>query len=100
MNAEAEAFRILVSHNPDYLIMNTKLFDLGLAGHTHAGQITLFGLWTPFLPMEHRDVMWKGRKRVEGADIIISGGLGTVGLPLRFYAPPEITVIELKAENS
>jgi hypothetical protein len=92
-----DAFAVFVSHNPDYLIEHPETFDLGIAGHTHGGQITVFGLWAPFLPMEHGDVQWKGRQDNGGGTRIVSRGLGTIGLPLRFFAPPEITLITLEA---
>lgn len=89
-------FRILVSHNPDYLRMHSDIFDLGLAGHTHGGQITVFGLWAPVLPTEYE---WtRGRSQIDQATIVISRGIGVIGLPMRFFAPPEITVIELQQE--
>ncbi len=93
-----DAFAIFVSHNPDYLIERPETYDLGIAGHTHGGQITLFGLWAPFLPMEHRNVQWKGRQDFDGRTRVVSRGLGTIGLPLRFFAPPEITLITLDSE--
>ncbi|GAE89682.1 metallophosphoesterase [Acetivibrio straminisolvens] len=44
-------FVILLSHDPDYAenIRNYKI-DIVLSGHTHGGQITLFGLWAPYIP--------------------------------------------------
>lgn len=96
--AQPGVFRILLSHNPDYLIENSELYDLGLAGHTHGGQITLFGLWAPFLPVEHKE-HWKGMERIDGKPVIISNGVGVVGLPLRFVAPPEVTIIELRSKE-
>ena len=47
-------FCILISHNPDFIeqIKNNKI-DLTLSGHTHGGQLTLFGLWAPILPSKY-----------------------------------------------
>jgi len=91
-----DRFRILVSHNPDYLIDTCKKFDLGLAGHTHGGQITFFGLWAPILPIENKNI-WKGIHKSENKDLLITNGIGVIGLPLRFFAIPEISIITLKA---
>lgn len=95
-----DAFTVFVSHNPDYLIEHPEVYDVGIAGHTHGGQITLFGLWAPFLPMEHGNVQWKGRQDHDGKTRIVSRGLGTIGLPLRFFAPPEITLITLESAEA
>jgi predicted MPP superfamily phosphohydrolase len=96
--AQPEAYRVLLSHNPDYLVENSELYDLGLAGHTHGGQITLFGLWAPFLPVEHK-AHWKGMEDIDGKPLIISNGVGVVGLPMRFFARPDVTVVELRRRN-
>lgn len=96
--AGKNGFRILVSHNPDYLAGTGKSFDLGLAGHTHGGQITFFGLFAPVLPIENKRY-WRGLYKLEKGELIISNGLGTAGLPMRFSAPPEILLIELKSTD-
>ena len=36
----------------------------------------------------------------DGRNLIVSGGLGCSGLPVRFGAPPEIVMIELGAPES
>jgi uncharacterized protein len=87
---------VLMCHAPDYA---DKLltFPAGravafmLSGHTHGGQVRL-PLVTPlFLPT-------LGRKYVEGwfrfgaMQLYVNRGLGTVGFPVRFDCPPEITL--------
>ncbi len=59
-----------------------------VAGHTHGGQVTLFGI-TPYLPQG------SGRYRYgwyggAGPRMFVSRGIGTTTLPVRFMAPPEI----------
>ena len=47
-------FVILVSHNPDYVEeLPNQTIDLVLSGHTHGGQVTLFGLWAPSIPSDY-----------------------------------------------
>jgi uncharacterized protein len=89
-------FVILVSHNPDYFqkILNNKI-DLVLSGHTHGGQITFFGLLAPVLPIQQKN-QWKGIYSNKYSKLIITKGIGTTGLPIRFFSRPEIIVLELK----
>ncbi len=91
-----DSFHILVSHNPDFLVTHKNLFDLGLAGHTHGGQVTFFGQWAPFLPIVHKTEAWRGHVPFNNSDIVITNGIGTSILPMRFFAPPEISLITLK----
>lgn len=95
LDRDPEQFRILVSHNPDYLVASQGSYDLGLAGHTHGGQVTLFGLWAPMLPIEHKDELWRGREELGESTAIVSNGIGVSVLPFRLFAPPEITVVEI-----
>lgn len=92
------AVNILLSHNPDVFGRAASLgFDLTLAGHTHGGQINVEILH------EHLNVArfftpWVyGLYRQGGKSIYVSGGLGTVGAPVRLGAPPEVTVVKLCA---
>lgn len=80
--------RPVVSHNPG-------AFDLQLSGHTHKGQIFPFNFIIRMVfPMNNGLFELQG-----GAKLYVNRGAGTWGPPIRFLAPPEITVIELKKEN-
>ena len=51
-DAKDQNFVILLSHNPDYLEkIKIHNIDLVLSGHIHGGQVTLFGLWAPLVPV-------------------------------------------------
>jgi hypothetical protein len=64
--------------------------DLQLSGHTHDGQ-----LW-PFRWLVRRSFRHTaGLVRAGESLLYVSRGTGTWGPPLRFLAPPEVTVIEL-----
>ena len=83
-------FVILLKHQP--VINQAARFDLQLSGHTHNGQIFPFGLLVKlFYPMTQGDYALPG-----GARLHVSRGTGTWGPPIRIFAPPEITLIELK----
>ncbi|MFH0802799.1 MAG: metallophosphoesterase [bacterium] len=90
-------FVLLLSHNPDYLELLPKDGpDLVLCGHTHGGQVTLFGLWGPFVPSRYGEKYRSGRREIKSGTAFISNGIGTVGPPIRLLAPPEILLITLK----
>lgn len=92
-------FVILVSHNPDYVEeIKTKKIDLVLSGHTHGGQVTLFGLWAPSIPSRYGQKYRTGIVDTKFTKVVISNGVGMVGLPVRFFARPDIIIITLKSE--
>lgn len=66
-------------------------FDLGLFGHTHGGQAAIIGplLRKSDIPAEYFSG-WVTRSR---AEMLISNGVGTCGLPLRWLCPPQIHII-------
>jgi len=95
--AASGATNLLLSHNPDvFPIAARQGFHLTLAGHTHGGQINfeisregwnVARFWTPFV---------YGAYRLGSASLFVSRGLGTVGMPLRLGAPPEVALIRLR----
>jgi len=89
---------ILVQHSPGYFnnlptADNLPSFDLCLAGHTHGGQVTLFGqpIWMP----PGSGNFTSGKYHTEACDFFVSKGIGTSILPIRFWARPEIAVFDL-----
>ncbi len=92
---------ILLTHNPD-LAERVDLagIDLVLAGHTHGGQITVFGLWAPFTSSRYGQKYRGGVTETDDTTVIVTRGVGTVRLPMRFFARPEITIVKLTAPSS
>jgi hypothetical protein len=91
--ADPSNFIILLKHQPVIKEGAAGRFDLQLSGHVHGGQIFPFNfvarLSYPF---------WRGLATIpEGGEIYVSRGTGTWGPPVRFGAPPEITVIDLES---
>ncbi len=87
---------VLLSHNPDVLFeASARGVPLVLSGHTHAGQIRLPGL--PVLARMSRYRLDHGRYRAGGTELIVSAGLGAVGVPLRVACPPEAVLLRLRA---
>lgn len=93
---ESADLRILLSHFPAVIDrLKPGTFDLVLAGHLHAGQITL-----PYpggrLRLAH--VRWtyvRGLYERPGGVLHVSAGLGTTFVPFRFFARPEATELVL-----
>jgi uncharacterized protein len=86
----SERFIVLLKHRPDVSLNSVGLFDLQLSGHTHKGQIFPFTAITHFY-YPHQ----AGLLQLESGWLYISRGTGTWGPPLRFLAPPEISVIDI-----
>jgi predicted MPP superfamily phosphohydrolase len=92
------AFNVLMSHNPDvFPAAAAKGFDLTVSGHTHGGQVTVEYLQqtlnlarfvTPYVYGTYR----RGEKN---SALYVTRGIGTIGLPLRLGAQPEIAVLRL-----
>lgn len=92
-------FVILVSHNPEYAErLTTHKIDLLLSGHRHGGQINLFGFWAPLISSRYGQKYIQGIVETPFTKVVISNGIGMVGVPLRFCARPDIIVLTLKRE--
>jgi uncharacterized protein len=90
-----EAFRILLAHRPGAFDgAAPRSIPLTLAGHIHGGQfyIPVIG-WSPGRLIT-KYVM--GHFRNGASQLYVSRGIGTVGIPLRVFAPPEIALLELR----
>lgn len=87
---------LLMAHEPDTFASLPGRVGVTFCGHTHGGQVRLFG-WSPVVPSRHGNRYAWGHVREDGRDLVVSGGLGISTLPIRFGVPPEITVVELGA---
>jgi predicted MPP superfamily phosphohydrolase len=85
---------ILMAHEPDVFVQVPDRVALTLSGHTHGGQVR-FGPWVPLVPSQYGTRFVYGPVREGVRDLVVSGGLGCTGLPVRFGRPPEITVVDL-----
>ncbi|KPB03104.1 metallophosphoesterase [Bacillus sp. CHD6a] len=83
-----DSFKILVSHEPEIVdkFTDEEKISLVLSGHTHGGQIRIFG----FGPHE------RGRlTHLPHTTQLISNGFGTSLVPLRLGAPPETHILTI-----
>lgn len=100
-NASKNDFMILVSHSPDFFPLADKSkVDLMLSGHTHGGQITFFGIWAPDTHSQYGNKYRTGVIHENNSTLVVSNGIGTIMLPMRFFAPPQIVVLNLKKVSS
>ncbi|MDB5473543.1 MAG: metallophosphoesterase [Devosia sp.] len=88
---------LLMAHEPDIFADLPSRVALTMSGHTHAGQVRLFG-HAPVVPSRFGRRFLHGHMVEAGRHLIVSSGLGYSGLPVRFGAPPEIVVVELAGE--
>lgn len=89
-------FVILLSHNPDFVErIRTYKVDVVLSGHTHGGQVTFLCLWAPYIPSSYGQKYKTGVVETEYTRVYISNGVGSTGIPIRFFARPQINVFKL-----
>lgn len=90
--------RILLAHDPTCVLYLDDLgrIDLIACGHTHGGQVHLPLVGAPWTPSPAYPTYYRGLKPLTRSSYIyVSRGVGTVFLPLRVGARPEVTVFDL-----
>jgi predicted MPP superfamily phosphohydrolase len=88
---------LLLSHNPDvFPTAVARGFQAVLSGHTHGGQVNVEILHQNINPARFRTPFVSGLYRLGGASCFVTNGIGTIGMPLRLGAPPEIALLRLR----
>jgi len=86
-----DTYTLLLKHRPALQEASIGRFDLQLSGHVHKGQLFPFNLLTYlFYPVKAGINHYP-----QNTLLYVSRGTGTWGPPIRFLAPPEVTIIEL-----
>jgi len=90
------AFNLLMSHNPDvFPVAERQGYQFVVSGHTHGGQVrveilhqdlNIARFFTPYVD---------GMYRKGAASIFVSRGIGTIAIPTRLGAPPEVALLKL-----
>jgi uncharacterized protein len=70
--------------------------QLVLSGHTHGGQVNLFG-WSPWRPKGSGRYVSGWYPGAQAPDLYVSRGIGTVEIPVRLGASPELAFLEWHA---
>lgn len=92
-----DALKIMLCHSPErYALAAQSDYSLYLAGHTHGGQVCLPGGFAPVTCATIPRAFIKGLWRYHHMQGYTSRGAGTSSLPVRFFCPPELTVITLR----
>ena len=96
---------IYAPHSPDALEAAREegadgFYDLVVCGHTHGGQVAIFG-FAPYTSSlygaRYGNLYLSGEiEEDDGTQIIISNGVGTTWMPVRFGAPPQYHLITLR----
>jgi predicted MPP superfamily phosphohydrolase len=91
------ACNVLLSHNPDvFPVAAQQGYNLLLAGHTHGGQVTVEILDRSINPARFFTPYVYGIYRSGAAAAYVTRGIGTIAIPARIGAPPEISVLRLR----
>jgi predicted MPP superfamily phosphohydrolase len=95
----ADAPVVLLSHNPDVFQRVPERVSLTLSGHTHGSQVDLPVVRDKVTPSRfgarYAGGVFEERDRV----LFVSRGIGTSRLPVRFLAPPEVGLLELRSRG-
>jgi predicted MPP superfamily phosphohydrolase len=67
-----------------------------VSGHTHGGQVTVEILNQTANFARFFTHYVAGLYRLEGRSCYVNAGIGTIGMPVRLGAPPEITLLRLR----
>jgi predicted MPP superfamily phosphohydrolase len=87
---------VLMSHNPDVFRKAARQgYDLTIAGHTHGGQVRVEILRQDLNVARFFTRYVDGLYQERGRSIFVSRGIGTIGMPARLGAPPEVALLRL-----
>lgn len=93
---DRDRVNILLSHNPDTYDRAAELnIDLSIAGHTHGGQVSLEFIDPNIAPSRLVTPYVAGHFQKPGGQLYVNRGIGTIFIPMRIGAPPELTVYKL-----
>lgn len=99
--ADLSKYQILLAHNPIYA--DTYLewgADIVLSGHLHGGVVRLPGVGGIITPQFRLLPKYSGELTVkDGKSVVVSKGLGTHTIKIRFLNPAEVIVLHLQGEK-
>ncbi|MBM4169044.1 MAG: hypothetical protein FJ215_07790 [Ignavibacteria bacterium] len=94
------SYKILLVHQPANPVLEYAAeagYDLLVAGHTHGGGIAVGIPGIKLLAPAHFESRFvSGMHHWNNMHVVVTNGLGFTLAPIRFHAPAEITLLELK----
>lgn len=89
---------LLLVHEPDFLdqVAATSRFQLMLSGHSHGGQVCLPGGGPIIIPPGAQKYP-AGWYTLGDTRLYTNRGVGTVGVPVRFFCRPEVALFTLRS---
>jgi predicted MPP superfamily phosphohydrolase len=97
----ADACSIMVAHSPDVCAYGElKRCALTLCGDTHGGQIAMPSGDPVVMSSEWGKHFPHGLHRHNGNWVFVSRGIGTVTLPIRMFAPPDVGLFEIAGSSA
>ena len=101
-SADNEKCQILLAHNPGYIATYKQWgADIILSGHLHGGVVRIPKLGGVISPQFRLFPKYSGEYTKEGdTSIVVSKGLGTHTIKVRFLNPAEIVVMHLSGEEN
>lgn len=94
-----DAAVLLASHDPDVFPDVPRRVALTVSGHLHGGQVNVPVLRRAMLPTRYGERYLAGHVVEGGRHLFVSTGIGTSGLPLRLFRPPEVPVLVLRGTS-
>jgi predicted MPP superfamily phosphohydrolase len=93
-------YNILLAHNPTYTSAYLEWgADLILSGHLHGGVVRIPGLGGIITPQFRLFPKYSGElTEINGKSVVVSKGLGTHTLKIRFLNPAEVVVLHLNGK--
>ncbi len=89
---------VILSHGPDIFPLLPDRPSLALVGHTHCGQVALPFAGIVYVPSRYRTRYACGLYREGRKTLLVSGGIGTSGLPIRLLAPPDVWLVTIRPD--
>lgn len=98
---EQDKLQILLAHNPIYMeVYSAWGADVVLSGHIHGGVVRVPFLGGIISPQFRLFPRYSGEyKRIGDTSAIVSKGLGTHTLKVRFLNPAEVVVLHMKGKD-